>query len=43
MLRLVTDDDNDRERGTGHADAGDVSDVQATGSRGARRVPKIRC
>lgn len=35
MLLPATDDDNDRERGTGHADAGDVPDVQATGARGA--------
>jgi len=33
---------NDRERGTSHANAGDVPDVQATGSRGTGRVPKVR-
>lgn len=33
---------HDRERGTGYANAGDVPDVQATGSRGTGRVPQVR-
>jgi len=33
---------NDRKRRTGHANAGDVPDVQATSSRGTGRVPKVR-
>jgi len=33
---------NDRKRGTSHANAGDVPDVQATGSRGTGRVPEVR-
>jgi len=34
---------NDRKRGTSHANAGDVPDVQATGSRGTGRVLEVRC
>lgn len=33
---------NDRERRTHHANAGDVPDVQATGTRGVGRVPAVR-